>query len=391
MKRFAFLGCIAAAVLSFVSCDEIGNEGYEGINYIYLSSEGDKTTILESDQTPLSVEVMLTTALEEDITITFAVNGIEGVVELQNNPVTIKAGEKTASFQIVSLNAGKLSEAANFKVGLDAAAVLPEDVELKSEFAFVVNPAPAEGDLTPEQLEIIDAYKTATGVDLSKYLGTVSVSAVVTGTDPDTYEPLEPQTITGVTVIELSDDSTADAPVLKMTSNAMGIQDYMYNLLRSVTVADSEFWCDAESYPDNANLMAAINWNADSDEVFTMSLDGITLNADKTVDFLGAGLDQYEGEIVIVPFAYEFTAYEREKVAVEAGTFVRDEYAYDATANPYYHMNFDDVTEDLYEGGNWVEASAEISNDSLVFTFCFYGCYLDGDYTRVVATYTPNN
>ena len=102
-------------------------------------------------------------------------------------------------------------------------------------------------------------------------------------------------------------------------------------------------------------------------------------------------LDQYEGEIVIVPFAYEFTAYEREKVAVEAGTFVRDEYAYDATANPYYHMNFDDVTEDLYEGGNWVEASAEISNDSLVFTFCFYGCYLDGDYTRVVATYTPNN
>ena len=391
MKRFAFLGCIAAALLSFVGCDETGKDGYEGINYVYLSSEGGKTTILESDQTPLSVEVMLTTALEEDLTVAFAVNGTEGVVELQNNPVTIKAGEKTASFEIVSLNAGKLSEAANFTVTLDAAAVLPENVELKSPFAFVVNPAPATGELTAEQQAIIDAYKAATGIDLSKYLGSVNVTAVVTGTDPDTYEPLDPQTITGVTVIELSEEATADVPVLKMASNAMGIQDYMHNLLRSVTVADSDYWCDAESYPDNANLMNVINWNADSEEVFTMSLDGITCNEDKTVDFLGAGLSQYEDEIVIVPFAYEFTAYEREKAAVAAGTFTKDEYSYDATANPYYHLNMDDITEDLYEGGNWVEASAAISNDSLVFTFCFYGCYLDGDYTRVVATYTPNN
>ena len=82
MKRFAFLGCIAAALLSFVGCDETGKDGYEGINYIYLSSEDGKTTILESDQTPLSVEVMLTTALEEDLTVAFAVNGTEGVVEL---------------------------------------------------------------------------------------------------------------------------------------------------------------------------------------------------------------------------------------------------------------------------------------------------------------------
>ena len=69
----------------------------------------------------------------------------------------------------------------------------------------------------------------------------------------------------------------------------------------------------------------------------------------------------------------------------------KEEWASDATANPYYHLNCDDITEDLYEGGNWVEASAEISNESLVFTFCTYACYLDGDYTRVVATYTPNN
>ena len=168
MKRFAFLGCIAAALLSFVGCEETGNQGYEGTNYIYLTSEGGKTTILESDTTALAVEVMLSTALSSDLSLTFAVTGTEGVVELKNNPVTIKAGEKTASFEIVSLNAGLLTEAANFKVGLDAATVLPAGVELKSEFAFVVNPAPATSDLTAEQQAIIDAYKAATAaVELS--------------------------------------------------------------------------------------------------------------------------------------------------------------------------------------------------------------------------------
>ena len=391
MKRFAFLGCIAAALLSFVGCDEIGKDGYEGINYIYLSSEDGKTTILESDQTPLSVEVMLTTALEEDLTVAFAVNGTEGVVELQNNPVTIKAGEKTASFEIVSLNAGKLSEAANFTVTLDAAAVLPENVELKSPFAFVVNPAAAVGELTEDQLAIIAAYKAATGIDLSKYLGEVNVSVEYTGFDNENEVPLDPVTFTGKTVMTLSESATAELPVFKMLSNPMGIQDKMEATLRAMTVENAD-WCDAEYYPDNAGLMAAINWNAESQEVFSMSLDGISFNADKTVDFLGTGLDQYGDEIVIVPFEYSFTAYDRELVAIENGTFVKlEEYAFDCTANPAYHMNNTGIDEDYCEYGNYVEASAEVSADALTFTFCVYMCVNDYDYTKVVATYTPNN
>ena len=134
--------------------------------------------------------------------------------------------------------------------------------------------------------------------------------------------------------------------------------------------------------------MNAINWSKTSEEVFAMSLDGITFNADKTIDFLGDGMNQYEEEITVVPFDYSFSAYDREL----ATTIEKDdEWAYDATANPYYHLNCDDVTEDWYEGGNWVEASAEIVDGNLVFTFCTYACYLDGDFTRVVATYTPNN
>ena len=389
MKKILFFSCIAAALLSFVGCEETGND-YDGTNYIYLSAKDGKTTLFEADSAPLTVEVMLTKALEEDLALTFALQGTEGVVELAGNPVTIKAGEKTASLDIVSLNENILEAAANYTLSLDASTVLPEGVALKDAFTFVVTPVAVEA-LTDAQKAIIEAYKTATGIDLSKYLGVVNVSTVITGTDPDTYEPLDPQTVTGKTIITLSESATDEMPALKMITNPMGIQDYMYRILRSVTVEDSEYWCDAESYPDNANLMKTIGWNAESAEVFSMYLDNIRCNADNSLTFVGVVLDQYEEEITIVPFDYSFTAYEREKVAIADGSFTKDEYSYDATANPYYHLNNSDISEDGYEYGNWVEASAEISNESLVFTFCTYACYLDGDYTRVVATYTPNN
>jgi len=386
MKKILFFSCIAAALLSFVGCEETGND-YDGTNYIYLSAKDGKTTLFEADSAPLTVEVMLTKTLEEDLSLTFALQGTAGVVELTGNPVTIKAGEKTASLDIVSLNKNILDAAANYTLSLDASTVLPEGVALKDAFTFVVTPVAVEA-LTEAQMAIIEAYKTATGIDLAKYLGVVNVSTVITGTDPDTYEPLAPQTVTGKTIITLSESSTADVPVLKMVANPMGIQDHMYQILRSVTVDADDYWYGEYALECYASFMNAINWSKTSTEVFAMSLDGIKLNSDKSIEYLGDGKDQYDGDITVVPFDYSFSAYDRElSVNIEKD----DEWASDATANPYYHLNCDDITEDLYEGGNWVEASAEISNESLVFTFCTYACYLDGDYTRVVATYTPNN
>lgn len=402
MKRFSILGCIAAALLSFAGCEEAGKDGYEGTNYIYLSSEADKTTIMESDTTPLAIEVMLSTSLASDLTLTFAVNGPTGVVELQNNPVTIKAGEKVASFQIVSLNAGKLTEAANFTLMLDAATVLPESVALKNPFTFVVNPAPAESDLTAEQLAIIAAYKEATGIDLAKYIGVVNVSAEITGLLFDSEEEFT-KTVSGNTVITLSETSTAEAPVLKMLSNPMGVQDHMYALLRKMSVENYAYWFPEDFVPEEGaenpfamyeTLCNTISWNAESDEVFSMSLDNITFNADKEIEFVHEYYHPYyEDNVFVVPFAYEFTAYDREKAAIENGT-LEDNSFYLCTANPEFYFNYTDILEDGWEGeyGIYVKPKAEITEDGkLVFAFCFDYSDYAYDYTRVVATYTPNN
>lgn len=384
MKKILFFSCIAAALLSFAGCEEKGND-FEGTNYIYLEAKDGKSTLFETESEPLTIDVMLTKALEEDLEITFDLTGTEGVVELSGNPVTIPAGEKTASFAVVSLNANALEASENYTITISS--LLPEGVQLKEAFKFVVSPMSVEA-LTDDQKAILEAYKTASGIDLSKFIGALNVTTVITGTDPDTYEPLDPKTVTGKTVITLSESATAEAPVLKMLVNPMGVQDHMYNILRSVTVDNDDYWYGEYALPCYVELMDAIAWSKTSEEVFSMSLDGITFNADKTIDFLGAGLNQYEEEITIVPFDYSFSAYDRELAATIEKD---DEWSSDATANPCYHLNFDDITEDLWEGGNWIEPSAEIVDGNLVFTFCMYACAFDGDYTRVVATYSPNN
>lgn len=398
MRNLLMFGCILAAMAGFISCedDNNGNGGYEGVNYIYLTSQNGKTTIYETDEEPLVIDVMLTAALEKDLTLTFALTGTEGVVSIEGNPVTIKAGEKTGSFNVVSKNANVLEETANYTVALDASTVLPENVELKESLSFVVTPVIVEEqDPTDEKTALLNAYKESTGIDLTKYIGLVNVSTVITGTDPDSGEPLEPRTVNGKTLIELSESATAEAPVLNMTKNAMGIEDYMYQILRSVTVDNDDYWYGEYTMPCYATLMTALNWNKTSEEVFSMSLDGITFGAEGAIEFLGQGLNQYEEEITIVPFDYSFTAYDRELAAIESGDFNPSEdpdWMYDATANPYYHLNCDDITEDWYEmDGNWIEASASVSETALTFTFCVYACSLDSDYTRIVATYTPNN
>ena len=395
MKRILVFGCMLAAMAGFTACtdDNTGNGGYEGINYIYLSTQEGKTTLYETDSDPLVVEVMLTAALDEALVLDFFLAGAEGVVSLEGTPVTIKAGDKTASFNVVSNNANMLEAASNYTVGLAEDVVLPENVELKETLSFVVSPMTSEA-LTDAQKAVLEAYKASTGIDLSKYIGVVNVSTVITGTDPETYEPLDPRTVKGKSLITVSESATAEAPVLKMLTNAMGIEDHMYQILRSVTVDADDYWYGEYTLPCYETLMETLGWNKTSEEVFTMSLDGITFAADKSVAFLGAGLSQYEDEITIVPFDYSFTAYEREIAALADGSLDPSsdpDWAYDATANPYYHLNCDDITEDLYEGGNWIEASASVSETALTFTFCVYGCYLDGDYTRIVATYTPNN
>ena len=228
MRKFMLWACaLTVLAAGLASCEKPGNDGYEGTNYIILSTAG-SSIMYEPVTEPMVVDVMLTTALPEDLTLVFAVNDDKGVLSLGNNPLTIKAGERTGKLTVVSNNKSILEETAAYSLVLDPSTVLPEGVKLQGGFNFTVNPA-ASVVLTEEQEKIVAAYREKTGIDLHSYLGLVSVNARYYGYDSD-YAPVA-EDIAGKTVIVLSEESTADMPVLKMISNPMGIQDKMEKIL----------------------------------------------------------------------------------------------------------------------------------------------------------------
>lgn len=378
--------CALAAMLVALGCNKTQDPAYEGTNYIYLSSESG--TMYESLSTPYLVDVMLTSTAKSDIELNFEIEGTNGVLEIQGLPLTIKAGEKEAHFSIVSKQEGVLTAPEIFTVKL---ASNGGKLELAKSVTIPVYPGKAV-ELTDAQNEMIEAYKTKTTIDLSKYIGLVQVATKITTVDEDTEKRVE-YSLTGYTQISLGASVTDGNPVLKMDVNAMGLQTWMHEVLDAKTIENTEFWAneEEEAYAKNIELMNTINWNTQSKELFTVSLDNIRLDDDMNIEFIGKGLDEYEEEITIVPFTYDFSAYTRELDAVKNGTYEYGEYGFASTANPSYWLNCYDIVEvDVEDSGNWIPATASIDNNELKFTFCVNNNN-DGDYTRIEASYSPRN
>lgn len=97
-----------------------------------------------------------------------------------------------------------------------------------------INPDSDIPTLTEAQLKLIEGYKKS-HIDLTKILGKVKVNTVVTFNDDDKADinnNKETRAFSGITIITLSDKATAEKPVLKMISNAMGMTNFNYEILR---------------------------------------------------------------------------------------------------------------------------------------------------------------
>ncbi len=377
MKKVVLM-CCAMAALVFASCDNGDNGSYEGINYVEISSVVNSIYDVE-DGKQFVVNVYLTKSLENDLVLGFAEKSGKETMTFINNPVTIPAGQKNGTFSLVLADNLNLEADEEFVVTLSSK-TLPDKVQFKEDLTISIKTT-SNATLTEEQQAIIDAY---TAVDLSKYLGAVRCSVEYTYYDMATSELCEtPKTWETISVITLSEEATSGAPVLKMVANPMGMENEMYNILKGQTI-ENEYWPEQ---PDGMTLMTGINWNTNGHEVFSMTLDGITLGADGAVEFVGELPDRYEDPYPSVPFEYYFSAYERELKTVldvtEDGT---------GTANPAFWLApYSDITVDEWENedGVFVEPSASISAESLTFEYCFD---YDGafGYNKVKVTYTPN-
>ena len=402
MKFCKTLLALAIAVVSLASCSESADSNEQMTNYVTLSVEGE-SAMTEDNTEGLVVNVSMAYSLDHDASVQLSLTGDEKeAVKLSSNKVTIPAGKKTASVKVLSNNANVLSiqEVVNVAVSsCSDANMKPMDTK---GIALTIKPNAMVPELTAEQLALIKGYKDNLGIDLTKVLGIVDVTTTVTygNNDKDAENKgNDTRVFNGKSVITLSDKATADKPVLKMISNPMGMESYMYDRLLRCTTEEPDGYFDAD--PINTALLSVVNYNK-STESFSAVLDNITLNTDGTLNFTAV-----EDDKTIVPFEYNYSVWTRINEMANAGNTVnvnegstyveysiKDLLEQYSTFCPAKYLGNTDITIDAYGAtpSNFVLPSAkyDFNNNTMNFEFAWdygSGSYLN-DYVRIKANYT---
>lgn len=402
MKLCKILLALAIAVVSLASCSESADSNEQMTNYVTLSVEGE-SAMTEDNEDGLVVNVSMAYSLDHDVSVQLALTGDEkGAVKLDKNTVTLPAGKKTASVKVVSNKANVLLTQEVVNVVVTSCS----DANMKALDAkgvvLTIKPNAAVPELTAEQLALIKGYKDNLGIDLTKVLGIVDVTTTVTyGNDDKDAENNgnDTRVFNGKSVITLSDKATADKPVLKMISNPMGMESYMYDRLLRCTTEEPDGYFDAD--PINTALLSVVNYNK-STESFSAVLDNITLNTDGTLNFTAV-----EDDKTIVPFEYTYSVWTRINEMANAGNTVnvnegstyveygiKDLLEQYSTFCPAKYLGNTDISIDAYGAtpSNFVLPSAkyDFNNNTMNFEFAWdygNGSYLN-DYVRIKVNYT---
>ena len=407
MKKITFmLMCMLAMLTGFSACSSSDNDGDKPMtNYVSISAEGNNI-INEDDDDEVKFNILIGNTLTADATINLSLEGNDdNVATLSSSTISLKAGAKTASFTVKS----------NKKSLLKSDRVLTvkatfSDANMKTDGKAVTLTIKPDSDipvLTAEQQKLIEGYKQNLNIDLTKILGKVKVVTKVTFNDDDKIDinnNKDTRSFSGVTIITLSEKATADKPVLKMVSNAMGMAAFNYEMLRKKTVEDTEYWTQM---PYGKAVMENINYDYNK-ETFTMTLDGIEVNPDMSLKFTGSKVNVYDKEITTVPFDYTFSAWNRLKAMADANeSFVVDDgdtrtevpvqniIDGGGSLNPYPFFDNTDVVadgEDTDYTTIYVAPTGKIDFTTGKMTFAF-PWYLENTYgcQRVEATYTFGN
>lgn len=309
---FSLIAFVAAA---FTSCSSDNGDG-EMTNYVQMTA--DKASIAEDDAEGITVSVLLAKAPTTAQTITLSLdNNEDGIAEITPSTLTLAAGQKTATFSIKSANKSLLVE--NKVLTLNAS-FSDANMKISGEpLKVTFTPAANMPVLTEAQKQLIEGYKEKYGIDLMRIIGKHNVETTITYNDDDKAlynDNNDTRTITGQTIITLSDYATADTPILKMTTNPMGLHDFLYEMFRKQTVDDAEYFMQSP-YGIAAVKASGYDFNTD---VFGCQLDSIVLDpTDMSLHFVGTRANLYGTDINVVPFDFSFTAWDRLKALAEAG------------------------------------------------------------------------
>lgn len=397
--QMAALVCMAAGV---VACSE-NEDVKKQTNYVRLSSQH-SLSIHEDQSDTIMIDLLLGQAVQHRTVLNFELEqNSDSVLSLLNSPLVLEPGTKTAVLKIVSNQKSLLEEPRPMELVLKSSTDTNIRIwDATPPLVLTVHPDSELQELTEEQKQLIAGYKERLGIDVSRFLGRLECKVrIVFPTDEKGtfFTDSEVREFDAKSILALSEKATADTPVLKMTENPMGLTSFLYEIFRKETV-ESEFWM---GMPYARPVLDLIGYQP-AQEIFDVTLDSLVLHADKHVDFMGKAKNLYDEDITVVPFRFEYSAWDRMKKQAaqgdkfqveEGGTQVEytlaDAIASGTSLNPEAYLFASTIDSDVWENdpSDWVAPSASFDEQAGTLTFTFPWDHTNSSgYTQIQVVYT---
>ncbi len=402
-----FMRTIFSLIVIFILASACRNNNEDDVqmsNGIALSVVGN-AFMAEDDTEGITLNVLMAFAPTKDETIELTLEGNEGdIVHLDHSVLHFKAKQKEATVKVISNAKHALSVPKTLSITIGKTS----DPRMKAAdegVKIMVTPDADIPVLTPEQQKLIAGYKEKFGFDLTSLLGKVPVETTVLFNNKDKEEFFKGKSkdsFKGFSIITLSEKATADAPILKIVDNPMGLTSFCYDVLKAKTVEDHEYFLQQ---PYGSAIVQAINYDA-TKEQFSMSLDNIKLiPSSGGVEFVVQRPNLYDEMISALPFVYYFSAWERVKELRDKGTLVyvkengkivgyqiTDEFLLaGGSIDPQRWLGISDISRDTYNNtpSDWVTPKGHVDFTKGTMTFVFpWDFEAANGYQQVRVTYT---
>lgn len=422
MKATKFLATAAMllATVGMVSCsDDKGGDEPTLTNKIYMTVPSGTTNISSTHPDEITVEVSFSSALAEATSFEFEFTGTTpSAMTVVDNPMSLAKGATKGSVKVKATGAD-ITEATTLTLAIKN--LDSKKFVVESQATFTLTPPTKIEGLTDEQMALIAKYKSEKGIDLTPWMGSVSLTGTIEFPGDGTRAPfVEPTTITlgGHTAFTLGSEASDDVIALTMVSNPMGMTDYLYDSLLKLTVKDKEYF-DVEYSDQSLRLMELLQWNENSTETFEVSLPNIKIvnynaaNQTADIEFVATGDADYmldkNGDMIYsdvlednisyndhtswIPFAYKYSAWDRNlDLYAEGNAEIIEMLVYNVVADPKVYLGVSDVNEDAWEieENNLYaspKGSIDFANGKMTFEFPFDHADQYG-YSRVKVSYS---
>lgn len=400
-----------------VSCNkDTDDEIFKGEVLVTLKAKG-ATSFVEGEAASISYDVVLSKSFDKDIKLFFDLENLSEYPNLVSFPesVVIPKNKTLGSFTIKGIEKpdidNVLTENKTFKILLSKYEGITNEMRLDNVYNVTVQKEEGFEVLTEVQKELLKTYKDQ-GIDLTNWIGKISVSVKVVTAAGGGFAPFdvsETLEYSGTTYITLSENATADKPILKMVQNAFGLNEYLQWVFRNETIENTDYWYnpnDENVNPAGKAVLKAlgddkVNKWINKEYSFNVVVDELEVKADGTIEFVreNGAFDTYtdfltpeserERNLSAVDFQYEFPLWDELAELTKSNADLKDHIAQGGSIHPNNYIGYSTILTDDWGEGNWVEPKASFSATKMRFYFTSDHTN-SGDYDKIEVIFTAN-